>query len=134
MPAHNYILTGSFPSVMSQLTKKAALHSRAALAKSSGEEGSLLHGWRSRSPTCGWSRLRLASCGIGHEANVHSAIGCPAFTSLVVFDWLILAQSNEVNLVRGNAVFRAQVLNHCVRPPLAQAVVVVGRPARLGAA
>src|SRR5215470_8754482 len=105
--------------------KKAALHfTERPLAKSSGEEGKSvcrraplgepastkpnLHRRRSRA---GWRTRRwlaLSFRRVGHEPYVDPAVRGAAFASFVVFCRLILAQADQVNLVRRNVVLRAE--------------------------
>src|SRR5215472_17515321 len=90
------------------------------LAKSSGEEGKTvcragtpfrrpartqlnLHRWRSRTVvgrTGGW--LALSFHRIRHEPDVDPTVRGAAFASLVVFDRLILAEADQINLVCRN--------------------------------
>ncbi len=83
------------------------------LAKSSGEEGILFSGGRScvsrRSLV---RRLRILALRVRHQANIHATVLGTSGGSLVGIGWLVLAQTNHINLVGRNVVFRRQVLNN----------------------
>src|SRR5208282_6264954 len=113
-------------------TKKQAAQGeeRAAwLAKSSGEEEIDLHRRWIILSRRRWRRRRLVRIahGVGHQAYVHAAIIGAALSCFVRLHRLVFAQPDHINLVRGHVVFRGQILNHGIRPPLAQIIVVLGR-------
>src|SRR5579864_1852722 len=109
--------------------KKAALFRAAYWRSPPGRREKSLH--RRRSRTRRRRRLLLTYNGVGHQANVHAAVRGAAITSLVVLDRLVLAQSDQINLVGGNVVFRTELLDHRIRTALAQAIVVICWPDRI---
>ena len=76
----------------------------------------------------------IRSCRVRHETNVDAAVLGATVSSFVGLHRVILAQSDEINLVGRDALLRSQILNHSVGPTLAQVVVVVGSPDRIGSA
>src|SRR5215470_673183 len=71
-----------------------------------------LHRWRSRTVVWRTGRwLALSFHRIRHEPDVDPAVRGAAFASLVVFDRLILAEADQINLVRRNVVLRAEILD-----------------------
>src|SRR5579864_9554533 len=109
--------------------KKAALFRAAYWRSPPGRREKSLHRRRSRTRCC--SRLLLAFCSVCHQSNVHAPVSSAAITGLVVLDRLVLAQSDQINLVGGNVVFRAEILDHRIRAALTQAIVIVCRPDRI---
>src|SRR5690242_7633585 len=105
------------------MTKKAAPRGKwSSLSLANSSRGGSLHGRRrSRSRSVSWLlRRRRTIGGVGHQANVHSTVLCPAVSGLVGIDWLILAQADQVDLVRRNIVLRSQILNHRISATLAE--------------
>src|SRR5260370_2053835 len=72
-------------------------------------------------------RLTVLALRVRHKANIHAAIVGTAGCSFIRLYRLVLAQSDDINLVRGHVVLRGQVLDHGIGAALAQIVVVIGR-------
>src|SRR4029077_21095774 len=90
-------------------------------------------GWRS---WC-WRRLlrgRRTIDRIGHQADINAAVLSSTITGLVRLNWLVLAQTNQIDLVGRDAVLRCQVLNHGISATLAESVVVICIACRVSAA
>ena len=62
---------------------------------------------------------------IGHQADIHAAVLGSTITGLVRIHRLVLAQTDQIDLVGRDAVLRSQVLNHGISTTLAKTVVVV---------
>jgi hypothetical protein len=60
--------------------------------------------------------------------HVYPTIRGPSFTGLICVYRFVFAQSDQVNLVSGNAMLRRQILDYCVGTTLAKLVVVVRAP------
>src|SRR5581483_1887460 len=79
-------------------------------------------------------RLLLVLRRISHQADIDAAILRPSGCRLVIGDRLILAQTNQENLVSGHVVLLRQVLNDSVVAAFAQVVVVILAANAIGAA
>src|SRR6202044_3587074 len=62
--------------------------------------------------------------------SVLGTSGC----GLIGIDWLILAQTDYINLVSGNVALRGQILNHSIGTTLAESVIVFRVAHRIGRA
>src|SRR5581483_9984128 len=71
---------------------------------------------------------------VGHQPDTHAAVGGAPFTGLVVLDRLVLAQTDQVDLVGRNVVFRSEILDDRVGAAFAQVIVVIGGAGGIGAA
>ena len=66
--------------------------------------------------------------------NIHPTILGSSRGAGVLRHRIVLAQSDQENLVRGHVVLLRQILNHGIGAALAELVVVVGRTGRIGVA
>ena len=56
--------------------------------------------------------LLRSACGVCHQPDIHSSVRCTAFAGLIFFNRFVLAQSHDIDLVWGDVVLRAKVLDH----------------------
>ena len=80
------------------------------------------------------SSLVVAGSRVRHQADIDATIVGATSGSLVRLHRLVFAEADYVDLVRGYVVFRSEVLNHGVRTPLAQIVVIIRRANRIRSA
>src|ERR1035437_4531618 len=90
----------------------------------------LLH-LRRGAELCGRSRLGRA---VRHQGYVHATVLGPPRGAGVHGYGIVLAQTNQVNLVRRNVIFLGEVLDDGVGAALAELIVVIRRPNRIGVA
>src|ERR1700730_14938424 len=77
----------------------------------------LLH--RRRISLSAGGRGALIALRVAHQVHIDPAILTPALSGLVRLNRLVLAQSNDVNLVGRDGVLRGQILNHSIGTALA---------------
>src|SRR6266566_8377700 len=86
--------------------------------------GKRLHRRRSR-VAAGTRLLRRCSGRVRHQTNVDTAVCGAAFAGLVFLRGLVLAEPDNVDLVRRNVVLRTEILDHRVGTAFTETVVVI---------
>src|SRR5689334_13245716 len=77
----------------------------------------------------GLRRLRKT---VAHQSHVDTAVLCATGGTSVLRNRIVLAQSDQENLVRGYVVLLRQVLDHGIGAALAELVVVISGAGRVG--
>ncbi len=75
-----------------------------------------------------------ASPRIRQQPHLDAPVLLASFRGRVRSHFLVLADADQVEAVRGNPILRRQVLHHRIGAALAQVIVVLGRPGRVGSA